>query len=255
MLRAQFTDSGFEREVHEPLSIGVLERGGELYQHRHGRDEAGVDDISFVNPMEPHASSAATPEGFAYRAFQPDPALLETVALEVTGQRANVAFRAPVVRDPGLARRLIDLHRDLEAGATHLETGVRVRAMLAVLIERYADVKLEPACSAEQAAARVAADYLEANLARNVRLEELAVLGGVNPFHLARSFTAVLGVPPHVYLTARRVERAKALLRAGHSPAAVALEVGFFDQSHLNRQFKRLVGVPSSAYQRATRVS
>jgi AraC-like DNA-binding protein len=255
LLRAQFsTVTGFQREVHESLSIGVLERGGELYEHRHGRDAAAAGDITFVNAMEPHASKSATPEGFAYRAFQPDPGLFSALMLEVTDRDALPAFRAPVVHDPDLAARLVALHYDLEAGTDDLETGVRVRGLLWTLLERYGDARLE-AVTRGSGGVRLAVEYLDAHLAERVTLEQLAALSGASPFHFARAFAATVGVPPHVYLTNRRVERAKALLRAGYPPATVALEVGFFDQSHLNRAFRRFVGVPSGAYQQAARSS
>jgi len=41
----------------------------------------------------------------------------------------------------------------------------------------------------------------------------LARVSGVSEAHFARSFKEAFGVPPHRYLLARRIERAKALLR------------------------------------------
>jgi AraC-like DNA-binding protein len=49
-----------------------------------------------------------------------------------------------------------------------------------------------------------------------------------------------------------RVRRAKALLRAGRTPAEAAAEAGFSDQSHLTRHFKRLLGFTPGRYRRAT---
>jgi AraC-like DNA-binding protein len=70
----------------------------------------------------------------------------------------------------------------------------------------------------------------------------------LSPFHLLRVFRAAVGLPPHAYQIQLRVARAKELLRAGMPIAAVAVEVGFVDQSHLTRHFKRLVGVPPGRY-------
>jgi AraC-like DNA-binding protein len=254
LLRAKMPVSGFPREVHEALSIGLLEDGGEIYQHRHGSDVASPQDISFVNPLEPHASSAATADGFVYRAFQPDPDLLAALTLEVTGRSQAIAFCQPTVCDAALAARLIALHRDLETPLDALEIGVRLRLALLELLRRYGDIVLHPN-KTEHSAVGVVLEYLEAHLSENTSLETLAGLVQLSPFHLAKSFAKVVGVPPHVYLTTRRIEHAKRLLRQGSTPAAVALEVGFFDQSHLNQKFKRFVGVTSAAYQQTTRTS
>jgi AraC family transcriptional regulator len=61
----------------------------------------------------------------------------------------------------------------------------------------------------------------------------------------ARQFKASTGLPPQHFLVARRVERAKQLLRGGDdlSLAQVAARTGFWDQGHFTRHFKRLVGV------------
>ena len=72
-----------------------------------------------------------------------------------------------------------------------------------------------------------------------------AAAAHVNPYHFARLFKAGTRLPPHQYVIARRVERAKELLRGRDRPplAEVATEVGFSDQSHFTRHFRRLVGV------------
>ena len=65
------------------------------------------------------------------------------------------------------------------------------------------------------------------------------------PYHFARQFKAATGLPPHQYVIARRVERAKELLHGGGnlSLAEVAAHAGFSDQSVFCHHFKRLVGV------------
>jgi len=69
-----------------------------------------------------------------------------------------------------------------------------------------------------------------------------------HPTHLVRAFTHTHGLPPHQYLTGRRVELARQLLLDGQRPAEVAAAVGFHDQSHLTRHFKRYLGVSPARY-------
>jgi AraC-like DNA-binding protein len=56
------------------------------------------------------------------------------------------------------------------------------------------------------------------------------------------------GIPPHRYLTGRRVELARRLLLAGHRPAEVAQAAGFSDQAHLTRHFIRMLGTSPGRY-------
>jgi AraC-like DNA-binding protein len=76
-----------------------------------------------------------------------------------------------------------------------------------------------------------------------ISIADLAQAAGVSATQVIRAFSTATGMPPHSYLVSLRVERAKAALRAGLSPAAAALDVGFSDQSQLTRHFKRLTGV------------
>ena len=52
-----------------------------------------------------------------------------------------------------------------------------------------------------------------------------------------------MGMPPHQFMTLRRIERAKQLLlRTDQSLAEIALEVGFSSQAHFTDQFRRVTG-------------
>ena len=65
------------------------------------------------------------------------------------------------------------------------------------------------------------------------------------------------GLPPHQYVIARRVERAKQLLRAGTdlALAEVAACAGFSDQSQFCQHFKRLTGVTPGQFRMRARTA
>lgn len=65
---------------------------------------------------------------------------------------------------------------------------------------------------------------------------------GISPEHAARSFRRYFGVTPGAYRREYRARRALSLLGAGHVPAAVAGECGYFDQSHLTREIRSVTG-------------
>ncbi len=84
-------------------------------------------------------------------------------------------------------------------------------------------------------------------------LRSLSEQLGTSRFSALRAFKRHFGLPPHNYQLHLRVERAQAGLRAGLSPARVAVECGFFDQSHLTRHFKKVLGTTPAQYARACR--
>jgi AraC family transcriptional regulator len=96
---------------------------------------------------------------------------------------------------------------------------------------------------------RLVLDYVEANLAGDLSLAELAAVAGVSPRHLLRLFKRSTGLPPHRYVIGRRVEQAKGLLSGSDAPLwRVAKACGFAHQQHLSTHFKRLVGVSPGRY-------
>ena len=94
---------------------------------------------------------------------------------------------------------------------------------------------------------------LDERLTETVTLDELAAHARLDKFRLCRAFRGEMGLPPHAYVTHRRVSVAQDLLAHGLSQAEVAARVGLYDQSQLHRHFKRIVGVTPGAYARAMR--
>lgn len=95
--------------------------------------------------------------------------------------------------------------------------------------------------------------FVEANLGRPIRLADLAARAGLSPYHFARAFRTSTGTTPRAYVEARRVERAKQLLKEGELPiAAIAVETGFGTQSRFTTIFRRLTGFTPAAYRRGS---
>jgi AraC-like DNA-binding protein len=86
-------------------------------------------------------------------------------------------------------------------------------------------------------------ELIDSNLDGQLRLSYLAEECGLSVSHFSRSFKRSFGVPVHRYLIARRVERAKFLLRSSSAPLSeIALESGFADQAAFSRTFRAVVG-------------
>ncbi len=92
-------------------------------------------------------------------------------------------------------------------------------------------------------------DYIDAHLAEDIQLADLAQLLTMSPFHFGRLFKQAIGTPPHQYLLQQRVERAKRLLKQTNQPIIqIALDCGFKSHSHLSKQFRQLTGMTPTAY-------
>jgi AraC family transcriptional regulator len=94
-------------------------------------------------------------------------------------------------------------------------------------------------------------EFVEENLDRDLSLEAMAGEVEISPLYLPRAFKTAVGKSPHQYVLARRIERARELLRDTDLPIVdVALSSGFSSQSHLSNWFLRMVGISPAAYRR-----
>lgn len=90
---------------------------------------------------------------------------------------------------------------------------------------------------------RVTKEVIDAYLATGIGLRELAAHSGLGASQLSHAFKQTVGVAPYRWLTLRRVDKAKSLLRGTRLPISeVALTCGFTDQSHFGRIFLRHTG-------------
>jgi AraC-like DNA-binding protein len=80
-------------------------------------------------------------------------------------------------------------------------------------------------------------------------LRRLAAEAGCSRFHFARGFKDAFGETPRAYLTRRRIERAKDLLRnANLSVTEVCMVVGFSSLGSFSARFAEIVGLAPTAY-------
>jgi AraC family transcriptional regulator len=97
----------------------------------------------------------------------------------------------------------------------------------------------------------VVTDFVRDNLARPIRLSDLASLADLSPSQFGRAFKTSTGTTPHLWHLGARIESAKRLLAdRRYSLAEVALDTGFSEQSHFSRAFRAATGFSPGAWRR-----
>ncbi|MFC3505582.1 AraC family transcriptional regulator [Micromonospora krabiensis] len=246
VFHAHFVDHAYPPHTHDVWTLLLVDDGAVRYdldRHHHGALRTAV---TLLPPHVPHDGRAATPHGFRKRVLYLDTSVL---GAELVGH----AVDRPSLPDPPLRHRIDQLHGVLARPGDEFEADSR----LALILDRLGRHlrRAAPSGSAPPGAAPPAPglavrlrELLDARTVEGVTLDEAAALLHAHPTHLVRTFTRVHGLPPHAYLTGRRIELARRLLLAGQRPAEVAAAAGFFDQSHLNRHFRRHLGVSPARY-------
>lgn len=241
VFHAHFVDHAYPRHVHDVWTLLIVDDGAvrfDLDRHRHG---ALRTSVTLLPPYVPHDGRSATAGGFRKRVLY-----LDTSAL--APDLAGRAVDEPDLADPRLRDRIHHLHHVLATPGEEFEAESR----LALILDRLgAQLRARAPVSTPPAVPRLAdrlRELLDARTVDGVTLREAAELLHAHPTHLVRTFTRAHGLPPHSYLTGRRVELARRLLLAGQRPAEAATAAGFFDQAHLSRHFRRFLGVSPARY-------
>lgn len=114
---------------------------------------------------------------------------------------------------------------------------------------RAAPMALLPVTAEEQLVQQVI-EYFEDHLSDAVSLDALARRFYTDRYSLSRTFTRLVGCPPHAYLTQKRLQKATILLQAGVPPQETALQCGFADYSNFYRRFRAAFGCSPKEYHR-----
>jgi AraC family transcriptional regulator len=90
-------------------------------------------------------------------------------------------------------------------------------------------------------------DWIETHLDDEITIARLAEVAALSPAHFIRSFKRSTGLPPHQYVRARRLERARAALARGALVSEAARTGGFLSVSQFREAFLRHFGHPAHA--------
>lgn len=235
VLQARIVRHAYPTHVHDTWTLFVVDSGEVRYDLGRHRRGARRSMVSVLPPNVPHDGRAASDGGYRKRVVYLEPAVL---GADLVGH----AVDRPFIEDRALRRAVDHLHAVL-AVPDHALAAETVLALVAERVRAHLTARPveDPPAGAAALAARLR-DLLDARAFEPLTLAEAGRILGASPGHLVRSFTRTFAISPHAYVTARRVDAARARLLDGEPPAAVASAVGFFDQAHLTRHFKRHVG-------------
>ena len=189
-------------------------------------------------------------------------ALLAQLAVEEFGRDprdAELVDRVGV-SDPALSGLFGLLLRDLEAGVQPSRLyadSFRTMFGLALLRGHTPLGQLQAAAPPKRGGLagwqlRRVLDRMGAAAGQDASLVELTELTGLSRSQFFRAFRQSTGTTLRRDLTALRMERAKALLRAGQEPPAICAVLGYTDARRFAAAFRRHTGLRPSDFLRAT---
>jgi AraC-like DNA-binding protein len=244
VLHAHFTEHAYPAHTHDLWTVLLVDTGGVSYELERRPLDAPAGSVTLLPPHVPHDGRAVAPTGFDKRVIYLDERWLP---LELVGS----AVAGPTLDDGELVRSVAALHGTLARPGDELEAETRLAMIAERMVAHLDRSSAVPREGREPGLARRVRELLDRDLVEAPTLESLAADLDAHATHLVRAFGREYGLPPHRYVTGRRVDRARGLLLDGMPAAEVATTVGFHDQAHLIRHFRRTLGVTPGAYVRS----
>lgn len=245
VFHARFVDHAYPLHTHDEWTLLIIDQGAVAYDLDRREHGALQEMVTLLPPHVVHDGRSARSEGFRKRVVYLDPELVGTDLI-------GAAVDHPDLADQTLRRRVHELHVALEAPGETLEAQSRLLLISERLrwhLHRHPE---QPPDRGNPKLASRLRDLIDDHLVDGIDLEQAGSLLGASPTHLVRTFTRSYGLPPHRYLTGRRVQRARRLLLDGLPIAEAAVAAGFYDQAHLTRHLRRMIGTTPAHYRRAS---
>jgi AraC-like DNA-binding protein len=245
VLHATFREHAYPAHTHDAWTLLLIDAGAVRYDLDRAAHIAAPQTLTLLPPDVAHNGRTAV-EG---RAFRKRVLYLDAEWLPASAVAA--AVDSPTIARADAAAAVRAVH------AATVHPGEELAAESAVLSLREKVLAhlggMRPRAASDDPLARRLRDLLDARLTESFTLAQAGRVLGAHPSHLVRAFSRAYGIPPHRYVTGRRVDLARRWMLIGTPPADAAALAGFHDQAHLARHFRRVLGVTPSVFAGAAR--
>lgn len=240
----------FPNHFHEYYVIGFVEEGQRRLLCKNKDYTINPQDLVILNPFDSHTCMQINNEALDWRCINIKKEVIQKATEEIYGEKYLPSFSKTVLSDTETLMLLKELHTMIVLGTGNSKTRKeKFYKIIKKLYDEYnGQILEEEVIPAEEI--KYLCRYMKNNYRQKLTLDELSKITGQNKFTLLRNFNKVHGLTPYQYLETIRIEKARTYLEEGYTPAEVALNTGFSDQSHFTRFFKSFIGFTPKQYQK-----
>lgn len=164
--------------------------------------------------------------------------------LEASDMQEMFKFVNPIVYNPHIKRKVLDLTNSILAG----QDETVVHELFLSLIDSISSKEISMDYHEDALPIKNAKDILHSIEGNSFKLEEVSSLLNLSKFQFIRKFKAQTGITPYQYFLNSKVEQARKSLDKYKDVYQTVVECGFFDLTHLNKHFKSIYGITAHEY-------
>lgn len=185
------------------------------------------------------------------------PALVESVAQELNISQINIPPHYADAKNDFILNAAELIHAELQQGNPHghIFAETFARALSVHLLTGFS--RPVPADASKlaigQAKIKRIQEYIQANMADPIALNDLARQAELSEYHFCRVFKKATQLSPYQYLLRQRIQQACTHLERDRlSVQEIAFACGFGDAVQFSRHFRKLMGMTPTAYRVAS---
>ncbi|MEM9510894.1 MAG: AraC family ligand binding domain-containing protein, partial [Cyanobacteria bacterium P01_E01_bin.35] len=172
------------KHSHQEYQLGMSFNCQGEYFYRGAYHPIPVGNLSMIHSGEIHSPSERTylPQSASFWMMHVEPTLLKDIALEIADNLKTPFFTNPVLRDRPTIELFQNLCLAIKNNSSRLKQDSSILDFFARIITQNQELDLK-FYSPEKPAVAIVCDYLQANYADNISLNELADLVGMSRFY------------------------------------------------------------------------
>ncbi len=243
-------DFSFGDHIHSGYVLWVNSGGCEYFTLGQKSDILEPGSVSVIEPGVVHANRPTGKGARHLRSLYLEMEFFKHLDTMYAAGNAEKLFLPTTIFDNSVCwQRLVLLHEAVVTGCDQMAIEQLVLSLFNRMFQIYpASIPDLKNCSGRDKRLGTIIEYMRANLADQLSLNDLAKLLDCTSYHVIRIFKAEKGMSPHAYLIQLRLEAARQQLDFGKPISDAALLTGFSDQSHLTRKFKQRYGLTPGSY-------
>lgn len=238
----------FPNHFHDYYVIGFVEKGKRVLSCKNTEYILNTGDILLLNPLDNHTCYSEDGKSLDYRCLNVSKKVMKELVNQIFAIDYLPEFKDSVIVSSDLLENLKLLHQMIMKKETEFFKEELFCFLLEQLIKEYAVLESNKKLEFKEPIKKVK-QYIDDHYEKQISLNELSELSGMNKYTLIRNFTHQMRLTPYQYLETIRINHAKKLLEAGVNLTEIAIFSGFSDQSHFTRFFKKLIGLTPKQYQ------